>query len=385
MASYAELFNMEHSDVKVMAIYKESPISSLPAEKNEIPPDMVIGSWLKSSRTRKFFKPVDYLFDGDGLMKDHFYPQMLEYGVINNRQYLVPLSFNLPMIVFSQQNESLVEDDHELTPETLKIAGSKFNAKKDDAYTAIGYAPSWDSDFLYEASKIFGADYQEKGLAFSWNDEALDRTVEFMRNWTAEFNQDTSTETDFQFKYLYMPEFKQVSSGRAAFAFMTSDEFFTLSNEQSRGISFRWFVSDEGKAMVEDDLITMGICKSAKNKKGAETFIKWISTEKAQADIMARRETMNLDTVTFGISGGFSALKSVNSTVFPAHYRELFGNLPGEQSLKLPMILPYRWPTLKEMVLAKYFTTTTNTALNLETDEYATMEQLVEDSKRFAY
>lgn len=385
MASYAELFNLTHKNVKAVAIYKKSPISSLPPEKNEIQPDLIIGSWLKSSKTRKFFTPVDYLLDENSLNRNDFYPQMLEYGVLNKKQYLIPLSFNLPMMVFARQNESILENDHTLTLNTLMKASSEFNSKKDATYTAIGYAPSWDTEFLYEASKIFGSNYQEKGLAFSWDDTALSATVDFMRNWTLEHNKDTSTETDFQFKYLYMPKFKQVSSGKTAFTYMQSDEFFTMSNEQSIGLTFRWLVNDENKSLVDDDIVTMGIFHNAHNKKGAEIFMQWISTEAAQSELMNRRSSINLDTVTFGIAGGFSAIKSVNSTAFPARYRELLGNLPGEESLVMPLILPYRWPTLKEKVLAPYLQTVTDTALNLETDEYTSMEELVENSKRFAY
>jgi hypothetical protein len=101
--------------------------------------------------------------------------------------------------------------------------------------------------------------------------------------------------------------------------------------------------------------------------------------------LIARRETRNLDTVSIGIAGGVSALKHVNENVFPANYRELLGNLPGEQSLELPLILPYRWPVLKEKVLDTYLQTTTDTALDLASDEYASIETLVEDSNRFAY
>ncbi|MBQ4235693.1 MAG: extracellular solute-binding protein [Treponema sp.] len=385
LASYAELFNASHKNVKAVAIYKESPIASLPPEKKDIQPDLIIGSWLKSSKTRKYFSPLDYLFEEDKLNENDFYPQMVEYGILNDRHYLVPLSFNLPMMVFSQQNEALVENEHTLNLNTLMSASSEFNSKKDTTYTAIGYAPSWDSDFLYEASKIFGANYQEKGLAFSWNNDALNATVNFMRKWTTDFNQSTSTETDFQFKHLFMPKYKQVSSGRAAFTFMTSNEFFTLSNEQAMGLTFRWLVNNDGKAMVEDSLVTMGIFHNAHNKKGAEIFIQWISTEEAQAEILNLKNKVNLDTVTFGIAGGFSALKPVNTTVFPAQYRELLGNLPGEQSLEVPLILPYRWPTLKEKVLETYLLSTTDTALALDSEDYPKMENLVEDSKRFAY
>ncbi len=386
LAAYTELFNTTHKDVKAIAIYKETLAASLPPSKKEIQPDLIIGSWLKGSITRKYFSPVDYLFKENPSFKNSFYPQMIEYGVLNEKQYLIPLSFNLPIMVFAQQNEQTINNEHVLSLDMIKKTAAEFNSNgRDESYSTIGYAPSWDKDFLYEATKIFGAKYQEKGLAFSWNNEAIESTVKYMRDWTLQYNQDTSTETDFQFKYLYIPKYKQLSSGRCEFAFMTSDQFFTLSNEQAMGLTFRWLVGENETVMVEDNIVTMGIFKKSKNKKAAEIFLKWISSESSQADLIKRTINMNLDTVSFGIAGGFSAIKNVNSNVFPSHYRELLGNLPGEQSMELPLILPHRWPILKEKVIETYLQTTTNTNLDLETEEYETMEDLVEDSKRFAY
>lgn len=386
LVSYTELFNATHNNVKAIAIYKENLIASMPPQKNEIQPDLVIGSWLKSSTTRKYFSPMDYIFSENKLSKNDFYPQMLEYGVLNDKQYLVPLSFNLPMMVFAEQNESLLQNDHIITLDSLKSAATAFNStNKDGTFSSIGYAPSWDMDFQYEATKIFGANYQEKGQAFSFNMDAIDSTVDFMRSWTSEFNGDTENETSFQFKYLYMSKQRQVSSGRGAFAFMTSNQFFTLSNEQSTGLTFRWLVNADEESLVEDNIITMGIFKKSNNKKDAELFIEWLSDESTQAELMDRNSSLNLDTVTFGIAGGFSAIKSVNANVFPSHYRELLGNLPDEQNLELPLILPYRWPVLKANVIVAYLQTTTDTACDLESGEYATMDELVEDSKRFAY
>jgi hypothetical protein len=75
---------------------------------------------------------------------------------------------------------------------------------------------------------------------------------------------------------------------------------------------------------------------------------------------------MHLDTVAFGIAGGFSALKNVNANVFPTHYRVLLGNLPTEQNLDMPNILPYRWPELKAKVIVPYLQDSSNTENDLE-------------------
>ncbi|MBR6296137.1 MAG: extracellular solute-binding protein [Treponema sp.] len=367
LASYAELFNTTHSDTKAMVIYKDSPISSLPPMKGEYIPDLIVGPWLKSSTSRKYFKPVDYLFNEKKLIASDYYEQLLNYGVLNEKQYLVPLSFNLPAIVFTKANEGLIENEHIVTLELLRDSAEKFNRRnRNDEYTSIGYAPSWDTDFMYMATRLNGASYQEKGNGFSWNEKAIAKTVSFFRNWTSEINTSTAAEQNFQFKFLYMSKYRQLSNGKCAFAYMTSDELFALTNEQAAGLTFRWLVKDNSSVMVEDSIITMGIYKYASNIKGAEIFMEWLSSEETQQALIQRTEKMHLDTVAFGIAGGFSALKNVNANVFPTHYRVLLGNLPTEQNLDMPNILPYRWPELKAKVIVPYLQDSSNTENDLE-------------------
>ena len=51
-ASYVELFNSTHQDMKAVVVYKENPSASLPPQKNEVPPDLIVGPWLKNSSTK---------------------------------------------------------------------------------------------------------------------------------------------------------------------------------------------------------------------------------------------------------------------------------------------------------------------------------------------
>ena len=62
-ASYVELFNASQDDCKAIVVYKENPSESFPIAKDETPPDIVIGPWLKNETVRKNFISLDYLFD----------------------------------------------------------------------------------------------------------------------------------------------------------------------------------------------------------------------------------------------------------------------------------------------------------------------------------
>lgn len=359
--SYVEHFNSTHKDMKAVVVYKKEVAKSLPVAKDEFPPDIVVGSWLMNSSVRKNFEPIDFFFKESKLSLLDFYNQLLEYGKMNNRQYLLPVSFNLPAMVFNKKNESLVGTDHFLSLEQVKLTSASMNVKTEkNSYNFMGYAPSWDADFLYLATKLNGAAYHEKGSSFMCDEEAIAKTISLMKDWTVARNTDTSAEQNFQFRYLYMPKYNQVTTGRCLYAFLTSDEIFTLTKAQSSSLSFRWMIQNE-KIPVEDNLVTMGIYKDAENPRIAEKFIEWFMNVNTQKELIERTENMKLNTLNFGIAGGFSSLKELNEKNYPAFYRELFGNLPPEDYICVPNILPARWESILSNVIKPYLVDSTKT------------------------
>lgn len=381
IVSYVELFNATHEKTKAVVVYKKEPARALPPSKDEIIPDIIIGPWLKNSLTRKYFTSMDYLFAEKSISKTQFYKKLLDYGCINEKQYLLPVSFNLPAMIFSKKNESLVGNDHYLDFEHIKETAKKFNAKNDkEAYTTMGFGPSWDSEFLYTLTKLDGASYHEKGTSFLWDQEAMQNSINRIQYWTKFCNTDTTTEQNFQFRYLYMPFYRQVTSGRCLYAYTTSDNLFTLTDAQSSSISFRWIVQNN-KIPVEDNILTMGIYKGAEHSAQAEVFITWLLKEETQQKLIERTENMKLDSVNFGIAGGFSSLHDVNEKYYPAFYRQLLGNMPPEEYLTLPNILPYRWESLKANVILPYLLDSTNT--NGSKNNSTLEERITEWTKQF--
>ncbi|MCI5523682.1 MAG: hypothetical protein PUI24_05865 [Spirochaetales bacterium] len=382
VVSYVEIFNSTHKDVKAVVIYKESVATSLPPAHDEIQPDIIIGSWLKNQNVRKYFTPLDFVFKNSDVHKNEFYDKLLAYGNLNEKQYLLPVSFNLPAMIFSRQNEDLISSEHFLNLSQIKSISREFNVqgKNSDSFTSMGYGISWNPNFLYEATKLNQVEYMEKGSSFNWNSQALEETIVQMKEWTAECNGDTSTEQNFQFRYLYMPEYRQVTTGRCLFACTTSNNLFTLNDNQTEGLSFRWLESN-GTIPVEDDLTCLGIYKKSRNLKQCASFINWFFREDTQTTLLERSTSMKLDSVVFGIAGGFSSMKTVNEKVFPVFYHQLLGNLPGEKYLVLPKILPARWQSLKQKVILPYLVDSTKT----DSDKYVeSLENRIRDwSKQF--
>ena len=351
---YIELFNKTHKENNAILVYKENPALSIPPASDETPPDIIIGSWLRNDKPYKNFKPLDYIFYNKILSSDVFYQQLFEAGQKNNVQFLLPVSFNLPAIVFSQKNKELVPDNYTLTLEQIRKTASEFNTKnKKGAFTKIGFTPLSNNDFLYLSTKIFKVDFREEKEKIIWNSDKLKKTTDALKDWIYTENESAQTEMDFAFKYLFMPYYRQVISDRTLYAYTTSDQLFKTIKNQDFGIDYRWIVQDK-KIPIEDSMIMLGIYKDCQNQPGATEFISWFFDADNQQMILERKEKLNLDTELFGISGGFSSVRDVTEHILPVFYTHLLTNLPPSQMLSVPQKLPARWDSYKSLVVEPY-------------------------------
>lgn len=351
---YIELFNKTHKENNAILVYKENPALSIPPASDETPPDIIIGSWLRNDKPYKNFKPLDYIFYNKILSSDVFYQQLFEAGQKNNVQFLLPVSFNLPAIVFSQKNKELVPDNYTLTLEQIRKTASEFNTKnKKGAFTKIGFTPLSNNDFLYLSTKIFKVDFREEKEKIIWNSDKLKKTTDALKDWIYTENESAQTELDFAFKYLFMPYYRQVISDRTLYAYTTSDQLFKTIKNQDFGIDYRWIVQDK-KIPIEDSMIMLGIYKDCQNQPGATEFISWFFDADNQQMILERKEKLNLDTELFGISGGFSSVRDVTEHILPVFYTHLLTNLPPSQMLSVPQKLPARWDSYKSLVVEPY-------------------------------
>jgi len=350
-ASYTELFNHSQSKYRVIVEYKDNPAGELITTKQ--PPDLIIGPWLKGEKTRTRLIPIDYLFNELRINSKQFYDPLLELGNIRGRQYLLPVSFNLPALIFSPDKQHLIANDFSLSLDQVQTLAREYNDQKKGQYTRMGFSPRWDTEFLYLATQLFNSRFEEGTPLFGWNQAALNEAITYLRNWTRTINTSTTAEDDFKFKYLYDPPYKLVTGGKNLFSFMSSEDLFVLPQDKLQNIDFRW-IHRNNQTPVNDGIIYMGICKKANHLEAAEAFIIWFFNEKTQKDLLDRAKKMGTMARTFGISGGFSSLRTVNERVFPLIYPSLLGHLPPADTLAVPRILPNNWETLKREIVIPY-------------------------------
>jgi hypothetical protein len=160
-------------------------------------------------------------------------------------------------------------------------------------------------------------------------------------------------EDDFAFKYFYDPPDKLVSQGRILYAYMDSSRFFTLSEERQSNLDFRWLAAKE-MIPLDEWSVFYGIHKKTKAVKASEAFTLWFFNTETQKQLMEAGKSKRLDETSFGITGGFSAMKPVTEQIFPQFYPGLLGHMPPESFLSPANILPRNWMSIKERIILPY-------------------------------
>jgi hypothetical protein len=349
-AVYAEHFNAGQDRYKVETRYFDAPARRLTGTGEN--PDIVIGSWLKSASTRTLFRPLDGFFRDDAIPKEGFYPRILQLGNIDNKQYLLPVSFNLPALIFSRSRSDLLSNPFTIGFGEMKRQGKEFNAEQGGVFTRMGFSPAWDDQFLFITAVLFDSSFRE-AAPLAWDARALEKSMAFVRDWIAETNGDLRTVEDFSFKYFYDPPAKLVLSDRILFAYMESNTLFTLMDERRADLDFRWIAENDTIPLIEGT-VYYGICKRGRAKKAADAFTRWFFQAETQRALLEwSRDNRMLET-GFGIGGGFSALRHVTEQIFPRFYPILLGHMPPEDFLSPPNILPRNWTALKEKVILPY-------------------------------
>ncbi|MCL2763497.1 MAG: hypothetical protein FWD36_09915 [Treponema sp.] len=356
-ALYSELFNTSQDRYKIETYYYDSPAEKL-KDNNARPPDIVAASWLRSASTRVFFKPLDRQFKGNTLHQNDFYPRILAMGNIDGKQYLLPVSFNAPMVIFAGDMGRQLSNPFTIGFNEMKTLGKAYNTQTNGIYTRMGFSPSWDDNFLFITTTLFNVSFRETAshggeIPIIWDSVALNRAMLFAHEWIREANTSIQAVEDFSFKYFYIPPAKLALSGRVLFTCMDSRRFFTLAEEQQTHLDFRW-LAENNVIPLSEGSVYFGLTKKGKSPKAAEAFLRWFFNADTQRYLLDRSRQNRISETSFGIGGGFSAMRPVTEQIFPQFYQGLLGHMPPGDFLSPANILPSNWITLKERVILPY-------------------------------
>ena len=346
LAAYAEVYNAGQSDFRLLITYHPAPAETLDNKNDN--PDILIGAGLSDPALLSLLEPLNKLFRDDRLSHDAFYKEILKLGLIEETQHLLPLNFSLPAIIFKPQAVKEDLPPMMISLDNLKRLASDFNQEKDKHFQKMGFSPLWNEQFIYYVASLFGTDFNVvDGSGLAWNSEALDRAMEYCRNWLEEACGGYVKEREFTEKYINAPEYRLLEDERILFYMSDIRSFLQIPEQKRENLEFRW-LSYENRIPVEEDILFAGIPRSAKNKRGARAFLEWIFKAENQVKILETNYYKRLQGI-FGIANGFSAVTDVNERdLTKPQYNSLFvGNIPSPDHLLFPSALPKDWETKK--------------------------------------
>ncbi len=355
LALYAAAFNGAQSRYRVHAVYEESVSAAFArsAFRARADASLVAGRFLKGSQAKAQYQALDQLFSELLVNQSAFYPSLLELGVIDGRQLLLPVSFNLPLILFPSGLDASLSDNFVIRLDELKTLGAAFNeTTRAGATTKMGFSPRWYPSFIYEALRLYGVEFAESA-PLEWSQQGLEAGLKALRAWSDEANGGAAAEDDFKFKYLYVPPHRSVQEGRIRFAPNDSSRYFLIPGERRDNLSFRW-LSKDGTVMAADDPVYIGIPRRARAKNAAETFLKWLYSEETQRGLLEEARRTRAMESSFGIAGGFSALRTVSEKFFPLYYPSMLGRMPPSSLLRVSPALPSAWPSMKDEAILPF-------------------------------
>lgn len=350
IVAYAEAFNAAQDSHRLELHFKEFPAESI--ERDEISPDLIIASFIAGKTDLNKFRPLDRLINERRINGSSFYPGLLSLGRHDKQQVLLPISFDLPAVMFDTSIPGEESSAFSLNLEKIRSLAAAFNQQEKGRYTAMGFSPRWNADFLVLYAMLYGTDFVDgPDYSLQFNERNLEAAVESVREWSRESNGGPETETQYEEKYLYDPPYRQVALGRAKFAYIPAAEFFLLPENRRISLDFRW-ISHRDKILALDTIVWAGIPLRAKNAKGAEDFLKWLLNPETQKDLLTKVPEKTAH--TFGIASGFSSIREVNEKEYPKLYPHLAGHIPPADSLIFPPGLSNLWIKLKEQVIRPY-------------------------------
>lgn len=374
-ALYGEYFNSVQNQYKVTVRYFDLPAAEM--EQSGKTPDIVVGRWLKSASMRVKFNSLNNLFRRNRLSSDNFYPRILDIGRHERNQLFLPVSFNIPALIFSKSKGRDISNSFTIDFNEVKTLSRNFNVINRGAYTRMGFSPLWNDNFLFTAAVLSGASFRE-AHPLAWDAVTLDRLMDFIFNWTQEINTGNQEVEDFTFKYFFEPPERLIQSERIFFSYMESRDLFTMSEDSKNLLDFRW-IMEQNRVPLNEDMIFLGIPKKAKSKGAARAFILWFFQVESQRLLMEYSRSKRLSENVFGICGGFSALIPVTEQIFPRFYPELLGRMPPSENFMAPNILPGNWAAIKERVILPYLN---DRARSQRADDIYSLERRLSDWMR---
>lgn len=355
MAAYVDRYNAIQSDVKVEIAYQDAPAQAV---LEGVSGDAVIGQWLATPAVMDRLDTLGDIVKPGKVDPAWFYAGLLAMGSRDNRPFLIPISFTLPAIVYVRTSADLPNKMF-MPLDDLQSMSKVFNkTNKAGLPIAMGFSPlaDWNVDFLTASALLFGARFRPgRNELPAYDDSGLGKTTDFLRTWLNQVNGGAAADGSFSTLNRVQPWYKLLSSGKSLFALTSFRDFFALPVEERHDFDFRW-LSKDNMVPVMDDVLFAGVLRSSRNKGEARAFLQWFCSPTVQQTLLNVNQLKRIG--VFGVTDGFSALKTINERDLAQKYPVLLGHIPLDSILTFPGLLPDNWVKVRDGVVVPWIAQT---------------------------
>ncbi len=343
LLDYAILFNQDSDTYAVEVASRPDLIGALQSETRV--PDLVIGRYLNQAVAEQLFDEAGTIVSRAG-GPQQFYPGFLAMGRFGNVQRLVPVSFDVPAVLFADALSPDPEHRLMLELDAIRSAAGAFNDAGPAGTGVLGYSPLWDTEFLRTLTTSRGVAFRHGPAGGTlWSTEPLRETLSFAAEWVFEVNEGPEQSDAFAVRYLTRPHRDLVRDGRIGFAFVSGSEFLGWPDSQTVGLHARW-VAHDGVIFVRDSVVMAGVPRETSNAQGARAFLNWLLSDDTQQHLI--EQARDSGHARHGIAGGFSSIIHINERVLLEARPDLVGRIPPVSVLRWPQRLPHMWPRMRD-------------------------------------
>jgi len=344
VAAYVERYNARQDEFRVEVRWRESPARAV-LEGEAF--DVVIGEELATASVMDRLENLGDVVKPGRLDPAGFYPGLLAMGSRDNRPLAVPLSFDLPAMVFLRGALPPDLSSLAIDIETVRSLARPVNAiGKGGGLSAVGFSPLWNREFLLLSARLFGARLRAgRAGTLSWDPAGLQASVDFTRSWVVEDNGGAALDRAFAERNLVQPWERLLASRKIFFALIPFTEFFALPEEKRRDLDWRWLARD-GAIPVRDTVLFAAVPRAARNKRGAKAFLEWFAGPAAQREFAEVNRSLRLG--VFGVTSGFPALVALDERDLAQLAPSLLGRIPAAGMLGFPEPLPSGWYRMRD-------------------------------------
>lgn len=340
IAFFAEQFNATQRKHKILFHYTENCREYLIQEQI---PDIVFDWNIQDTVQRINYKTLRSVVKS----KNRYYTELLNQGKIHGRQKMIPLTFNLPTVIY-KHTPGEAEYDNYINFKQIGEIAQNWNRQNQYEYLRLGFSPLWNQEAFYLAYRIFGLKFSNKEEGFTVNQNSLEAAEKSINHWTEVLIPDLDKEQSFRDKYRKTPGYRLVEEEKVLFFYYQTNDFFQIPQSYRSNQLFAW-LTDGTKILCDESFLFAAIPEKTKNTKGAYAFLAWLLKPEVQKMLINKK---NKEGYTgFGLCEGFSIVKEVNEEFFPQFYPELKAKIPKESEILFPEFIPSGFSLAKEEVI----------------------------------